>query len=74
LVRLKQNEASSDSGHGTTVAIIEARQHQQHSGAAQQAVSASATQTSQGEEAVETASSSATPLCSALTGCSCCDK
>jgi len=51
LVRLKQNEASSDSGHGTTVAIIEAHQHHQDSGAVWQALAATATQNSEGEEA-----------------------
>jgi len=48
----RSNEASSDSGHGTTVAIVEVRQHWQHSGAARQAVAATATQTSEGGKAM----------------------
>jgi len=51
LVPLQQNEASSDSGCGTTVAKVEACQHWQHSGAAQQAVAPTATQASEGQEA-----------------------
>jgi len=51
LVPRQQNEASSDSSRDTTVAVIEAWQHWRHSGAKRQAAAATATWTSEGEEA-----------------------